>query len=68
MAKLFIIIGILLIILGLILTFSPGLLSWFGKLPGDININGKNTRLFIPIGSMIIISLLLTILLNIFKH
>lgn len=67
MAKLFIIIGIMLIILGLILTISPGFFSWFGKLPGDININGKNTRVFIPIGSMIVISLVLTFLVNIFK-
>ncbi|MGZ8215202.1 MAG: DUF2905 family protein, partial [Methylosarcina sp.] len=41
-------IGIILIIIGLILTYAPGLLSWFGRLPGDIRIGNGKTVIYIP--------------------
>lgn len=66
MAKLLIIIGILLLLLGLIVQYAPGLVNWFGKLPGDIRIEGKGGFLLMPITSMIIISLVLTLVANLF--
>ncbi|WP_417791665.1 DUF2905 domain-containing protein [Stutzerimonas xanthomarina] len=68
MAKWLIAAGLLLLLLGLILQYAPGLLSWFGKLPGDIRIDSERSRTFIPITSMIILSVLLTILLNLFRR
>ncbi len=68
MAKWLIAAGLLLLLLGLILHYVPGLLSWFGKLPGDIRIESERSRTFIPITSMIILSVLLTILLNLFRR
>ncbi len=68
MAKLLIIIGILLLLLGLIVHYAPGLVNWFGKLPGDIRIEGKGGFLLMPITSMIIISLVLTLVANLFFH
>ncbi|WP_417775358.1 DUF2905 domain-containing protein [Stutzerimonas xanthomarina] len=68
MAKWLIAAGLLLLLLGLILHYAPGLLSWFGKLPGDIRIDSERSRTFIPITSMIILSVLLTILLNLFRR
>jgi hypothetical protein len=38
-----------------------GALSWFGRLPGDIRIETENSRVFIPIASMIIVSVVLTL-------
>ena len=38
-------IGAFILALGLILAYAPSLLSWFGKLPGDIRI--ENTQLYI---------------------
>lgn len=64
MGKLFIAVGIALVIIGLILHFAPGLLSWFGRLPGDIRIEGERGRFYFPIVSMIIISVVLSVLLN----
>ena len=52
------------VVLGAILRFAPGLLSWFGKLPGDIRIEGETSRVFIPITSMIIVSVVLTLVIN----
>ena len=65
-AKLLMSIGAALLTGWLILRYAPWLLSWFGKLPGDIHIENKNSVIFIPITSMILISLLLTLLLNVF--
>lgn len=56
--------GILLILLGLILSGMPQLLSWFGKLPGDIHIKDDQKVIFIPITSMLLLSLILTVVLN----
>ncbi|MBD3633962.1 MAG: DUF2905 domain-containing protein [Methylophaga sp.] len=67
MAKSLIIIGLILIALGLIWQFAPWLLNWFGKLPGDINIDKGNSRIFIPITSMAVVSLVLTIIINLFR-
>jgi uncharacterized membrane protein len=67
MAKSLVIIGLILIALGLIWQFAPWLLNWFGKLPGDINIDKGNSRIFIPITSMAVVSLVLTIIINLFR-
>lgn len=66
MAKWLICAGLVLLALGVALHFAPGLLSWFGKLPGDIRIESERSRTFIPVTSMIILSVVITVLLNLF--
>ncbi|HID00858.1 MAG TPA: DUF2905 domain-containing protein [Piscirickettsiaceae bacterium] len=66
MGKLFIWLGVAFLLIGAVLTWAPQLLSWFGKLPGDIDYQSGNTRVFFPITSMIVISVVLSILLNLF--
>jgi len=56
--------GIGLVVVGLVLTFAPGLLAWFGRLPGDIRIEGAHGRLYVPITSMLLVSVVLSVLLN----
>ena len=61
--------GVLIIVTGLAIALIgvvvwAGGLAWFGKLPGDIRIEGESARVFIPIASMIVISLVLTVALN----
>ena len=68
MGRWFIIAGIILIIIGLLLYFAPGIFNWFGKLPGDIRIEKENSKVFIPITSMILISILLTAVVNIIRY
>jgi uncharacterized protein HemY len=41
-------------------------LSWLGNLPGDIRIDSGNTRIFIPITSMVLVSVALNVLLWLF--
>jgi len=66
LGKLLIVLGAALLLAGIALTFAPGLLGWFGRLPGDIEFTRGGTRVFIPITSMILVSLLLTLILNLF--
>ena len=66
MGKAFIAIGLLIVAVGLVLQYAPGLLSWFGHLPGDIRREGEHGTLFIPITSMIVVSIILSIVINLF--
>jgi Protein of unknown function (DUF2905) len=52
--------GVCLVVIGL-LVFSGGL-NWFGRLPGDIRYEGENTRVYFPLVSMLIISIVLSLL------
>jgi hypothetical protein len=64
--KLLAIIGVILLVIGLIINYAPWLVSWFGKLPGDIRIEDEKKWVFIPITSMLIVSVILTIIVNLF--
>jgi hypothetical protein len=66
LGKILVAVGIAFIVVGLAIQFAPGLLSWFGRLPGDIDITRGGSRVVIPITSMIVVSLLLTLIINFF--
>jgi hypothetical protein len=66
LGKLILLLGLVLSLLGLVLSYAPGLLDWFGRLPGDIRIERENGTFFFPVTSMIIVSVVLTILVNLF--
>jgi len=66
MGKTLLIIGLLIALFGLLLMLAPGLFGWFGHLPGDIRREGEHGSLFIPVTSMIVISIILTIIINLF--
>lgn len=61
-------VGLAIAAIGLVLQFAPGLLNWFGRLPGDIRIEHEQSKVFIPITSMILISVVLTIILNVLRR
>lgn len=62
MAKFLIIAGITLLVAGLIMLFAPRF-PFPGKLPGDIVIDKGNFKMFIPITTSIIISIVLSLIL-----
>ena len=68
MGKLFILAGAGLLAIGLILHYAPWMLNWFGRLPGDIRIETENGKVFIPITSMLLVSIVLTLLVNFFRR
>jgi hypothetical protein len=58
--------GVAAVVVGLLVW--AGWLSWFGRLPGDVRIERDNLRVYFPIVSMILISLLLTLILNLLRR
>jgi hypothetical protein len=64
--RLILLLGLVLVVLGLVLGLAPGLLGWFGHLPGDIRIEREHGTFIFPVTSMIIVSVVLTILVNLF--
>lgn len=63
-------VGRLLLVAGIIVAALGGFLALggrlpFGRLPGDISIQGQNSGFFFPIVSCIVISVVLTVVLNI---
>ena len=62
--KLFLILGLSLALIGAAMLWAPGLLSWFGRLPGDIRVNREGFHLRIPVVSMLLLSIVLSILLS----
>ena len=59
--------GLILLALGALLTFAPGL-SWLGRLPGDIRIERPGVRIYVPITTSILLSLLLSLLLYVISR
>lgn len=59
-----ILIGIVLLVAGVLA--NSGMLSWFGRLPGDIRIERENVRFYFPVVTMIVISLVLSLVVYFF--
>ncbi|WP_322487745.1 DUF2905 domain-containing protein [Chloroflexus sp.] len=55
--------GVVLIVIGLVVLVA-GRLPWLGRLPGDILIERDNLTIFIPLGTMLVVSLVLTVIAN----
>ncbi len=58
--------GVILVAAGLLLW--SGALSWFGRLPGDIRIERETVRIYVPLASMVLVSLILTLLVNVIRR
>ena len=58
--------GVAAILVGLLI-YSGGL-CWFGRLPGDIRIETGTTRVYMPIVSMLLISLVLSLLFSLLRR
>jgi len=50
------------------LLIYSGALSWFGRLPGDIRYEGEHTRVYIPIVSSLLLSLVLSLLFYLLRR
>ena len=51
--------GMIIVGIGVVWLIAPSI-PWLGNLPGDIRVEGENTRIYIPITTCILLSLLLT--------
>lgn len=60
-SKMLIAAGIVLVLVGLVYWGGQKYLHWFGRLPGDIRVEKQNFSLYIPLASMLLISILLSL-------
>ena len=61
--KLVIIGGVAIVVIGIIIWLFGDKLRFLGRLPGDIRIERENARIYIPITTMILVSVLLSAIL-----
>jgi len=66
-AKIMIVIGAVVLVLGILFYFFGDKLSWLGKLPGDIRIEKENSSFYFPITTCILISLLATLIFKVIQ-
>jgi len=63
-ARIFLAIGVIFLFIGVVLYVAAKLNLPLGRLPGDIRIEGENFACFFPVATMLLLSLLLTLILN----
>jgi hypothetical protein len=59
LGKLLIVGGAFVALLGVAIHF--GWLAWFGRLPGDIRVEGEHSRVYVPLTSMLLVSIALSL-------
>lgn len=64
MSKLLVALGIVLVVVGALWAWIPKTFGWFGHLPGDLRIETKNGVVFVPLASMIVVSVVGSAVLN----
>ncbi len=67
MGKSLIILGLILVCIGLLLTYG-GKFPMLGKLPGDIRIEREGFTLFFPLGTCLLVSILASLLFWLFRR
>lgn len=65
--KIFIYLGLLLVVVGVIFSFA-GKLPWLGHLPGDISIQREGYSIYFPITTCILISAIISLVLYFFRR
>jgi uncharacterized membrane protein len=58
--------GLFVALLGLLI--YTGALNWFGRLPGDIRYQSDQVRVYVPIVSMLLVSLVLSLLFYLLRR
>ena len=66
LAPILVALGVLLVVVGLVAWV--GGLSWFGRLPGDLRVERGNVRVYAPLASMLLVSIVLTVLFRVLRR
>jgi xanthine/uracil permease len=61
LGPLIVVAGLVIVLIGL--GIWSGALGWFGRLPGDIRIERDSVRVYVPLASMLVISLVLSLIM-----
>lgn len=65
LGRLLLIIGLATAFMGLLILVAVRYFPWLGNLPGDFRYETENLKIYFPLATMILISILATILINI---
>jgi hypothetical protein len=68
MGRMLITLGLMLVVVGLIVTFAGRLPFRLGRLPGDIHIQGRNSSFYFPVVTCLLLSLLFSLVMWIFRR
>lgn len=60
-----VVVGLVIVAVGVALLLADRV-PWLGRLPGDIRIERGNWRFYFPLATSLVISLILTLLINLF--
>lgn len=63
--RLLVIMGVLIAVVGIVFMVGARI-PFLGRLPGDISFSRGNTHVYVPLATSIVLSLVLTLLLNLF--
>ena len=61
------ILGVVLVAVGLVLVLAPKV-PFIGRLPGDIRIERDGVTIYVPIATMIVLSILLSVLVSLLNR
>ena len=67
MGRILIIVGLVIVAVGLVMVFGQRI-PVLGHLPGDITIKGDNVAIFIPLGTMLVVSILASVILSLLNR
>jgi hypothetical protein len=67
LARMLIVFGVILVVVGLALLLAPKI-PWLGRLPGDIVIKRENFSFYFPLGTSILISIILSLIFWLFRR
>lgn len=66
LGKMLIVLGVIIAVVGIVLLMAPKI-PWLGKLPGDIVYRGKRFTFYFPLATSILLSIILTLILYLFR-
>jgi hypothetical protein len=65
LGRLLLVLGAVILVVGALLAFGPRI-PWLGKLPGDFSFGGDSWKVYVPLGTSLLISVILTLAFWIF--
>jgi hypothetical protein len=67
LGRMLLILGAVIVVIGAVLALGPRI-PWLGRLPGDFSFGGSNWKVYIPLGTSVLISVLLTLAFWLFRQ